>query len=92
MGQDSGAQWKSFRWLMWLFMVVVSAMSVLTVFSGWHTYSHRKQVGAVLFTALLLEFPVLLILGFRKGKQIHPEQVVMLSYTMLMMFNLLLEH
>jgi hypothetical protein len=92
MAQDATAQWKSFRWIMWTFMFIVSVMSVVTVFSGWHTYNHGKQLCAVVFIAVLVELPVLLIFSLRRGKQIHAEQVIMLSYMMLMMCNLLLEH
>jgi len=74
---------------MWSLMVVVSASTLLRIFSTWHSYHFTERLVAIVLALLLLEFPVALILRFRKGKTLQTEQVVVFAYLMLMMSTVL---
>ena len=88
--EDSAASsklssWKDARWIMWAFIIVVSANSLVRVFAKWHTYDYVTRADAAVFVVLLLVFPVRLMLGFRTGKRMETEQIVMFAYMILML-------
>jgi len=83
------SSWKDSRWIMWALVIVVSADSLLRVFSKWRTYDYLTRSNAVVFALVLLAFPLRLMLGFRSGKHMETVQIVMFSYMILLLVTIL---
>lgn len=79
--------WKDSRWIMWALIIVVSVDSLVRIFVRWHIYGYLTRTGAVLFAFLLLAFPVKLMLGFRRGKPVETEQIVVFAYMNLLVMT-----
>jgi hypothetical protein len=78
---------KDSRWIMWALIIVVSVDSLVRIFVRWHIYGYLTRTGAVLFAFLLLAFPVKLMLGFRRGKPVETEQIVVFAYMNLLVMT-----
>lgn len=85
------ASWKDSRWMMWALVTVVSADSLLRVFAKWRSYDYLTRADAAVFALLLLAFPGL-ILGFRSGKHMETEQIVVFVYIIILMLVTMLGH
>lgn len=83
------SSWKDSRWIMWALVIVVSADSLLRVFAKWRAYDNLTRSDAVVFALLLLAFPLRLMLGFRSGKRMETEQIVIFAYMILMLVTTL---
>lgn len=83
------SSWKGARWVMWAFIILVSADSLMMVFSKWRTYDYLTRAEAVIFAWVLLAFPMALMRGFRRGKHMPTEQIVWFAYIILLLFTIL---
>lgn len=83
------SSWKDSRWIMWTLVIVVSADSLLRVFAKWTTYDYLTRSNAIVFALALGAFPLRLMLGFRSGKYMETEQIVMFAYMILLLVTIL---
>ncbi len=79
------SRWGDPRWVVWTLVIVVSSDALVRVFAKWHTYDYLTRSSAAVFALLLLVFPLRLVLGFRSGKRMETEQIVIFSYLMILM-------
>ena len=61
-------------------------------FANTRTYDYLTRSDAAVFAFLLLVFPLRLTLGFRSGKRMETEQIVIFAYSMILVLVTILGH